>query len=120
MAGETPITTATARVLVVADMTEFEESKRKIEQDIAALGEKFRDAFKVSLDGFAEQISREVEKLESAKAGGGGNQEKVLGDERPDNRPDQLLIKVTELQSQVGRIEQSLEEISVALTSGGP
>ena len=120
MPGDTPITTATARLLIDPDLSAFDEAKRKIESDIDALGEKFKGAFTVNIEDITEKLKAVLDRVEAATGGGNDQQPQARADDRIDNKPDQLLAKVTELQSQVSRIEQSLEDISQALTAGGP
>lgn len=115
MPGETPITTATARILIVPDLTEFEEAKRRIETDIEALGEKFKDVFKVNLDDFADKIAAEVEKLGESR--GGDDAKAEQSGERVKAEPDQVLAKLTEIQESIERLVRSQEELVEALTT---
>jgi len=113
--GQTPVTTATAKLLIVPDTTEFEDAKRKIEESIQELSDKFKAAFEVRIEGFADKIDEQVQRLESAG--------KQITESSPEQAraaagvPDQVLVKLTEIQEDLSRLVRANEELVEALTT---
>jgi len=114
--GQTPITTATARIVIEPDTSKYDEFKRTMETDIADLGEKFKTVFSVNLEGFGDQISEQVRRLEAAKIGDEGDKTTPSGDGIP-GQAEQVLTKLTEIQESLVRMANAMEELTEALTS---
>ena len=112
-----PITTATAKILIEPDTSKFDDFKEKAEQDIAELGEKFKAALTVNLDELSAQMQKQIDALKPASETQDESQEIRPQGERIQTVPDQLLVKITELQQDVSAIAKALEELVEAMTT---
>lgn len=110
MADSTPITTATAKIVIEPDLSKWDEAKAKIEGEIDGISDKFKAAFMLQLDDFGAKIAAEIAKLEAAR-GGGGSESQPQSAERSQAIPDQALAKLTEIIENTERTAKAVEDL---------
>lgn len=117
MADETPVTTATARLIIKPDTTEYDEFKRRANDDIDEIAKKLAEAFRVKL---------EIERPADAQP---QDQPERRADEEPDVESgdrsrltdmEQVLVRLAELVSEAQRHTELLESIDARLSSTTP
>lgn len=109
---------AKGTIPIRADLAQFEEDKRAIEEGIAKLGESVKATLGAAFKEVFDAVDERIEKVKRAMG------ELALGEAHgpppganptTGNAPDQVLDRLTEIASTLGRYEELIEELPGAI-----